>query len=165
MELAGKIWKFGNNINTDLMLPGHAIFRPVEEQARFAFSAVRPGWASKVRPNDMIVGGFNFGTGSGRPAPRVLREVGISCVLAESINGLFYRNSINYGLAVIQCAGVHEAFEEGDPAEVDLKTSRVVNRRTGQELYGAPMPEPLYKLITGGGIFPLLEAEGFIEPE
>ncbi len=91
------------------------------------FSANRPGWVDQVRQGDIIVGGFNFGTGSSRPDAHVFKRLGISCLLAETINGLFLRNCVNYGLAALPFPGILQAFEEGEEAEVDLRSGRVTN--------------------------------------
>src|SRR4029077_5425882 len=88
----GRVWTFGDDINTDLMLPGPLLTASEEEQRRAVFSANRPGWVDKGRSGDIIIGGRNFGTGSSRPAARSLRNLGLGALVAESINGLFFRN-------------------------------------------------------------------------
>ena len=138
--IAGRVWKFGDNINTDLMLPGNVRHASVEVQARNVFVANRPGWVDQVRPGDFIVGGRNFGTGSSRPAARSLRNVGIACVIAESINGLFFRNAVNYGLLALECAGVAKTFTEGQTAEFAFADFTVRNRESGRCLAGAVDP-------------------------
>ena len=165
MMLRGRVWKFGDNINTDLILPGHAVMRPVAEQPRYAFEATRPDWAAAVRPGDIILGGRNFGTGSGRPAARILTQLGVVAVVAETITGLFYRNCVNYGLPPVPCPGVLAAFEEGDEAEIELPTGRIRNLRTGEQLMGEAIPDSLFEIVTRGGVFPMLEKEGLIVPE
>ena len=103
MELIreGRVWKFGENINTDLIFPQSAFRIPVAEQKRLVFSAIRPDWAAQVVPGDLIVGGRNFGTGSGRPVGKVLSECGIVGLAADSINGLCIRNCINYSFPAL----------------------------------------------------------------
>src|SRR5262244_2168172 len=86
--ITGHVWKFGDDINTDLMLPGPLLTASEEEQRRAVFSANRPGWVSEITPGDIIIGGRNFGTGSSRPAARSLRNLGLGALIAESINGL-----------------------------------------------------------------------------
>ena len=164
MRFSGKVWRFGHDINTDLIQPVPVIFMPVEVQARHVFSANRPGWADEVHPGDILVAGRNFGTGSGRPAARVLKDLGIACLLAESINGLFFRNCVNYGFPALEVPGVHDAFEEGDRAEIDFTAATATNRSTGKSLTGRRWPEPLYHILEKGGVLPLLEAEGLVEP-
>jgi 3-isopropylmalate/(R)-2-methylmalate dehydratase small subunit len=164
MILRGRVWKFGDNINTDLILPGHAVMRPVDQQPRYAFEANRPGWAQEVRKGDIILGGRNFGTGSGRPAARILTQLGIAVVVAETITGLFFRNCVNYGLPAVSCPGILDAFQEGDEAEVVVPEGAVRNVRTGASLAGQAIPAPLFEIVCAGGVFPMLEREGLIEP-
>lgn len=161
--IKGKTWKFGDNINTDLILPIRAYYLSVEEQPKFVFAANRPGWSSEVAKGDIVIGGANFGMGSSRPAARSLRNLGIGCLIAESINGLFFRNSVNFGFAAIECPGVNAAFEEGDVAEVSLDDFTVRNATSGAVLQAHPMPGALMDLMNSGGVYPLLEKEGLIE--
>ncbi|MGE3935638.1 MAG: hypothetical protein AB7F67_20420 [Rhodospirillaceae bacterium] len=162
--IQARVWRFGDDINTDLMLPGPVMTKPEAEQARAVFAANRPGWIEQMRPGDAIVAGRNFGMGSNRPAARSLRNIGIGFVLAESINGLFFRNSVNYGLLAFECPGCAAAFAEGDTAALDLAAWTVRNPRTGALLKPQPVPERLLALMQGGGIFPLMEKEGLIAP-
>ena len=162
---SGRVWKFGDDINTDLMLPGPLLTAPEAEQARAVFSANRPGWIDQISPGDIIIGGRNFGTGSSRPAARSLRNIGLGCLVAESINGLFFRNAVSFGFLALECPGVYAAFEEGQGAEISLADWSVQNRDTGAVLHATPIPERLLSLMTSGGIYPLLEAEGLIAPK
>ena len=163
--ISGRVWKFGDDINTDLMLPGPLLMASEEEQRRAVFSANRPGWVDEVRPGDIIIGGRNFGTGSSRPAARSLRNVGIGCLIADSINGLFFRNCVYFGLLAVECPGVSAAFAEGQVAEVSLDNFTVRNPATGQVLQALPIPQNLLALMRGGGIYPVLEKQGLIAPK
>jgi 3-isopropylmalate/(R)-2-methylmalate dehydratase small subunit len=163
--LTGRVWKFGDDVNTDLMLPGPLLTASEAEQARAVFSANRPGWVDEVRPGDIIVGGRNFGTGSSRPAARSLRNLGLGGLIAESINGLFFRNAVSFGFLALECRGIHSAFEEGQTAEISIDDWTVRNRDTAAVLAISPVPERLLSLMTAGGIFPVLEAEGLIAPK
>ena len=163
--ITGRVWKFGADINTDLMLPGPLLTASEEEQRRAVFSANRPGWVDEVRPGDIVIGGRNFGTGSSRPAARSLRNLGLGALIAESINGLFFRNAVSFGFLALECPGVHAAFEEGQTAEISIAEWTVRNRDTGAVLPARPVPDRLLSLMTSGGIFPLLEAEGLIAPK
>jgi 3-isopropylmalate/(R)-2-methylmalate dehydratase small subunit len=160
----GRVWKFGDDINTDLMLPGPLLGATPEVQARAVFSANRPGWVDIVQAGDIIVGGRNFGTGSSRPAARSLRNLGLGALLAESINGLFFRNAVAFGFLSIACPGIAAAFEEGQTAEISLADWTVRNRETGAVLHAKPVPEALLALMTDGGVYPVLEARGLIAP-
>jgi 3-isopropylmalate/(R)-2-methylmalate dehydratase small subunit len=162
-QLRGRVWKFGDDINTDLMYPSSVYGLPEAEQARQCFAANRPGWADEVQEGDVIVGGRNYGTGSSRPAARSLRLLGIRCLLAETINGLFLRNAVNFGLPALAVPGVAAAFEEGDMAEIDLALGAVRNARTGQVLQGTPLPPMLREIVAAGGLVPLLRQRGYVE--
>ena len=161
--IAGKVWKFGDNINTDLMLPGNLLLVPEAEQAKAVFQANRPGWVDDVRPGDIIVGGLNYGMGSSRPAARSLRNCGVAALVAESINGLFFRNAVNFGLIALECPGVHAAFEEGQTLEISIEDFTVRNRASNIVLQAKPIPPMLLDLMRNGGLYPYLESQGLIE--
>jgi 3-isopropylmalate/(R)-2-methylmalate dehydratase small subunit len=165
MKFTARIWKVGDNINTDLILPNRAFYLGIEEQPAYVFSANRPGWSAQVPQGDILIGGRNFGMGSSRPAARSLKNLGLACLLAHSINGLFFRNCVNFAFPALECPGVHEAFEEGDVAEVEFEAGRVRNVTRGTELQAKPLPPQLLSLVTAGGIYPLLEKEGMIAPK
>lgn len=162
MLSAEKVWVFGDNINTDLMLPGPYLTRSPQEQARAVFINNRPGWIDQVQKGDALIGGFNFGMGSSRPAARSLRNCGVGFLLAETINGLFFRNAVNHGFPAFECTGVAKAFEESDSAVLHVDDWLVRNPRTGQVLKVTPVPDMLLSLMLGGGILPMLEKEGLI---
>jgi 3-isopropylmalate/(R)-2-methylmalate dehydratase small subunit len=165
MKYRGRVWKFGDDINTDLILPNAAFYLTPEEQLRYIFRANRPGWVDLVQPGDILIGGRNFGMGSSRPAARNLKNLGLACLVAESINGLFYRNSVNFAFPAMDCAGVGDLFDEGDTADVDFESATVKNLRTDASLSGRPVPRELQKIVEAGGIFALLEQEGAISPK
>ncbi len=162
--LAGRSWCFGDNINTDLMLPGPLLLASEQDQRRAVFSANRPGWVDQVQLGDVIVGGLNYGMGSSRPAARSLRNCGIRALVADSINGLFLRNAVNFGLVALECPGVRAAFTEGQTAEITLEDFTVRNRETGAVLKALPVPPMLLDMMLGGGLYPHLEREGLIAP-
>ena len=163
MRFEGRTWKFGDHINTDLILPGNVMLMPYDDQPKHVFAANRPGWAAQVRQGDILVCGHNLGTGSGRPAARSLKALGIACVVAESINGLFFRNCVNYGLAAMECPGVAAVFEEGDVARVEFEEFTVRNARSNAVLRGKRFPEMLLSTMRAGGIYKLMEARGMLE--
>jgi len=162
MIFTGRVWKFGNDINTDLMMPGEVFSFPVEQQARQVFRANRPGWVDQVREGDILIGGRNFGTGSSRPAARLLRHLGITCVVAESINGLFFRNCVNFALAPMTCAGITAAFKEGEEAAVDFIQGVVTHVASGRVLQGEALPDFLQEIIATGGTVERLRSQGFL---
>lgn len=163
MNYKGRVWKFGDHVSTDLMMPGAAVLaRPgLDEKAaaEHCMSANRPGWAAEVRPGDVLLAGRNFGCGSSRPAQRLLRALGIVVVVAESFSRLFFRNCINTGFPVLICRGVTEAFEEKEIAEVNLETGEVRNVTRGTVLVGEALAPgtPPYEILRAGGLRPLLE--------
>ena len=162
MKFTARVWKFADNMNTDLILPIVAFYLTPQEQTRYVFKANRPGWVDQVAPGDIIVGGNNFGTGSSRPAARSLKNLGLSCVVANSINGLFFRNCVNFAFPAMECPGAFDAFEEGDIAEVDFEAGSVRNVTSEKSLQGIKMPPKLRALVEAGGIYALLEKEGLI---
>jgi 3-isopropylmalate/(R)-2-methylmalate dehydratase small subunit len=152
--ISGRVWKFGDNINTDMMMPGPALYVSEAERVRYIFQANRPGWVDQVRRGDFIIGGKSYGVGSSRPAALSLRNAGIACLIAESINGLFFRNCVSFGLLAL----------EGQTAAVSSDDLTVRNEQTGEVLKASPLPRQLVDLMCGGGIFPLLESQGLIAP-
>ena len=162
--ISGKVWKFGDLISTDLMLPQPAQLLSESEQVKWIFQANRPDWINQVRKGDVIVAGKSFGTGSSRPAARSLRNAGVACVIADSLARLFFRNAANFGMLALECPGVSSAFEEGQIAEISVEDWKVCNGSTGAVLEIRPIPDELLALMQSGGIFPLLEREGILGP-
>jgi 3-isopropylmalate/(R)-2-methylmalate dehydratase small subunit len=161
--LTGKVWTFGDDINTDVIAPGGMQSATPRQRALAVFSANRPGWSELVRPGDIIVAGTNFGTGSSRPAAQSLRALGIACVLAESLNGLFFRNAVNYGFCAFAAPGIGALVAEGDRVRVSTDDWTVTNEATAAHLSLTVVPASLLALMTGGGIFPELERQGLIK--
>ena len=164
MKFTARVWKFPDNINTDLILPNVAFYLTPQEQIQYIFKANRPGWVDLVRPGDILIGGRNFGMGSSRPAARNLKNLGLACLVADSINGLFYRNAVNFAFPAMECEGVPDLFDEGDVGELDFASGSVTNLARGKSLPGRTIPAELLRIVEAGGIFPLLEREGLIAP-
>jgi 3-isopropylmalate/(R)-2-methylmalate dehydratase small subunit len=164
-NFGGRVWKFGDDIDTDLIIPGFAIFLDRAGQMEACMSANRPGWSAQVQPGDVILAGHNFGVGSGRPIGNVFKYFGIAGIIAESFNGLGMRNCINVGLPLLSCVGILDAFEEGDVVEADWGDGRVVNASKGTSLTGQPVPGALQEIIAGGGVEQMLRKEGFLSGE
>lgn len=162
MKVTGRVWIFGDEINTDLIFPHSALGVSPEAQCMLCMSDNRPGWAEQVRPGDILLAGKNFGTGSSRPGAAILKRLGLSGMVAESYNGLFYRNCIGYGFAAMAIEGVTEMFEEGDIAEVDYAKGSIRNLRTGEVRYGNHLSESMLESIAAGGIEGVLIARGYI---
>ena len=165
MIVTGKVWKFGDDINTDLIFP-HTAFRvSEEEQAKLVFSDNRPGWSALVEKGDLIVAGKNFGTGSSRPGAMLLKRLGLGGMISDSMNGLFFRNCVGYGFPAIQAEGVSALFEEGDTAEFNLETGMIKNLTSGKEIQGIPVSSSMIETIEAGGIEELLMTQGFMDPK
>ncbi len=159
----GRVWIFAeDNINTDLMMPQTVFSKSLEEQLRHVFATYRPGWVDEVRAGDIIVGGRNFGTGSSRPGSLLLKRLGVMALVAETINGLFYRNCVNYALPAMECAGIRDIVKEGDIVSVDTATGEIRNLTRSESRAGAPMPEFLQAIVRSGGIMERLRAEGYL---
>lgn len=161
LRIKGQVWKFGDNISTDLMMPG--FFRSQglseKEMAKYVMYSNRPGWAEQVRQGDIIVAGRNWGCGSSRPAPRLFKALGIAGVVADSLSRLFFRNSVNIGFPVLICSGVSQAFEEGEEAEIDFEVGTVSNLTREAQLQGEAIAvdSPPYQILQAGGLRPFLE--------
>jgi 3-isopropylmalate/(R)-2-methylmalate dehydratase small subunit len=164
VRIDGPVWRFGDDINTDLILPIPVIPLPVADRPQHMFRANRPGWAAQVQPGEILVAGRNFGMGSNRPAAQVMRDLGLGCLLAESINGLFFRSCVNYAFPALEVPGVHDAFEEGDVAEVEFEAALVRNTRTGAELRGSPWPDMALRVLAAGGLIQQLDSAGLLQP-
>jgi 3-isopropylmalate/(R)-2-methylmalate dehydratase small subunit len=122
-------------------------------------NAERPNFAKQVKKGDILVSGKNFGCGSSRPASKNLIDLGISCILAESVSALFYRNAINMGLPVLYQQKISDIFSEGDVAQVELYTGKITNITTGLVCQILPIPNILMDIIEEGGIIEILKQE------
>ena len=159
----GRVWRFGDSISTDVIMPGMLYSRMLapEEIAKSCMQANRPGWAEQVRQGDIIVARRNFGCGCSRPAARVLKALGITVVVADSLSRLYFRNSVNVGFPVLICAGVYDAFHEGDTSEVNAETAEVKNISQGTAIQGDVLSpdSPPYQILKAGGLDPFLKEE------
>ena len=165
LQFTGRVWKFGDLINTDLIIPSAAFRLPKNEQHTLCFSANRPGWVKEVRPGDIIVAGENFGMGSSRPIGDILRACGIVAILAESINGLALRTCANSSLPGISCRSVAALFADGDTARVDFLSGRIENLTRGKSLQATPLAPLLAQIVAAGGVIPMLLKQGSIHAE
>ncbi|HOG74232.1 MAG TPA: 3-isopropylmalate dehydratase small subunit [Methanofastidiosum sp.] len=149
--LKGRVIKFGDNVDTDQIIPAEFLVTgDPKELAKNAFVKVRPDFKNIAKEGDMIVAGRNFGCGSSREhAPRALMGAGISCVIAKSFARIFFRNSINLGLTLIEC---DVNANEGDELLVELKKGTVKNNRSGEVFEFKPLPEFLLKIVEKGGL-------------
>ncbi len=150
-EFQGKVWKLGDDIDTDIILPTeYLVFPTIAEMKPYAFSPLRPELAGKIEPGDIIVGGENFGCGSSREqAPEVVKALGIRAVIAKSFARIFFRNAINNGLLLIECRDLPDEVSEGDTLTVTVGEKI---RANGKDYKIAALPENLMEILNAGGL-------------
>lgn len=151
--MSGKVWKFGDDVDTDAVIPGrYLVINEPEALAEHAFEGVRPEFAERVRPGDIIVAGNNFGCGSSREhAPLALKGAGVRCVIGRSFARIFFRNAINIGLPVLECPDV-DKIDEGDELEVDFTTGIITNKTRDETYHATPLPDFLRDIVESGGL-------------
>jgi 3-isopropylmalate/(R)-2-methylmalate dehydratase small subunit len=153
----GKVWKYGNNINTDIISPPFSLELPIKEAAKFTMQAVDPDFAANFRKGDVFVAEHNLGSGSSREnAPLMLRELGVKIVVAMDYARIFYRNCINVGIIPIECADTPK-ISKGDMIEVDYGKGVIRNQTTGEEYPCSKMPPHIEAIIDAGGLIPYIE--------
>ena len=157
-----KIWKLGDDIDTDIILPTEYLaMKTVEDMKPYAFSPLRADLAGLVSPGDMIVAGHNFGCGSSREqAPEVVKALGISCIVAKSYARIFFRNAINNGLLLIEQPDLYDEVKEGDIAEVTPGEKIVVN---GKSYEIASLPDNLLEILNAGGLVKAMRQKNGLE--
>ncbi len=151
-KFSGKIWKFGNDIDTDTIIPGKRGTIPtIEEMKKYAFELLKPEFGSTVQPGDILVAGTNFGCGSSREqAATVLSYNGVRCIIAKSFARIFFRNAFNSGILLLQCDGIQDVCEGGDIVTVDVDARTVsVN---GKTFTVGAIPENLFNIVANGGL-------------
>lgn len=154
--LRGRVWKYGDNINTDIISPGQYMSLPIEKQAEHAMSAIDKNFSKKVQPGDILVAGNNFGSGSSREtAQMVLKHLQVGAIVANSFARIFYRNSINVGLPVVEMNDT-SSIQEGDEIEIDLLAGRIINHTQAVEYKGTKLPSHLIEMVELGGLEPYL---------
>jgi 3-isopropylmalate/(R)-2-methylmalate dehydratase small subunit len=154
MKLRGKAHKFGDNIDTDVIIPARYLVTTDEKElGKHCMEAIDPEFASRVSQGDVIVAGENFGCGSSREhAPLAIKGAGISCVIAKSFARIFYRNAINIGLPILECTSAVDEAEEGDLIECDLESGIIRNITKGTEHRANPFPEFVRQIFEEGGL-------------
>jgi 3-isopropylmalate/(R)-2-methylmalate dehydratase small subunit len=155
--IQGKAWKFGDGIDTDIIIPARYLVLPLEEMKGKAMEPLWPTFSSDFEKGGVIVAGKNFGCGSSREqAPAVLEALGVSAIIAESFARIFYRNAINLGMPVVECEGISQRVEQGDAVEIDLSTGRIRLTEQGKEFSGSKLPDFLLDIIRDGGLVRML---------
>jgi len=161
LVVEGNAWKFGDDINTDIIIPGRYLtITDPHKLSKYAFQDLDPSFDRKVDEGDIIVGGKNFGCGSSREqAPLVLKSLGIGAIVAESFARIFFRNAINLGLPVVECSGITGAVEAGHKLRIVLEEGRIENLNTGKVMRGTVLPQFLIDIIRAGGAVAALNAK------
>src|SRR3989344_976879 len=151
----GKVWKFGHNVNTDVIIPArYNITIDEKELAKNVFCEVKPDYAKTVNPGDVIVAGDNFGCGSSREhAPIAIKGSGAKCIIAKSYARIFFRNAINIGLPILEC----------DVYDVNRETGIIGDITNGKEFQAKPLPEFVLKIVNAGGIVNFLKSQNIEE--
>jgi 3-isopropylmalate dehydratase small subunit len=152
-DITGRVWKLGDNIDTDVIISGKYLNLPMDEIKKHVLEAINPAFYQDVKRGELIVAGRYFGCGSSREtAPAALKALGIAAVIAESFSRIFYRNAIAIGLPTITCPNAHAAFNQGDEAKIHFKNTYVANLTTGKSLDFQPFPNEMLKVLESGGI-------------
>jgi 3-isopropylmalate/(R)-2-methylmalate dehydratase small subunit len=154
MTLRGRVHKYGANVDTDVIIPArHLNLNTAEELAPHCMEDIDAEFVQRVQPGDVIVADTNFGCGSSREhAPLALKGAGVSCVVAKSFARIFYRNSINLGLPILECAEAVDGSEAGDELSIELETGTIRNLTKGSEFKAKPYPEFMLELMRAGGL-------------
>ena len=159
MNFSGKCIKYGDNVDTDVIIPARYLNTiDKKELASHCMEDIDADFKNKVEAGDIMVAGYNFGCGSSREhAPIAIKESGISLVIARSFARIFYRNSINIGLAIVECDEAVDGISDGDKVEADLAAGVIYNRTTGQSFQTQPFPAFIQKIIENGGLVPSIQ--------
>lgn len=154
MKVSGKVFKYGDNVDTDVIIPARYlnVSDPVE-LATHCMEDIDLEFVKRVQPGDIIVAGKNFGCGSSREhAPIAIKQSGISVVIARTYARIFYRNSINTGLAIIECDAAVDGIAAGDQVSVDFNTGIITNETKNETYQGQPFPAFIQEIISAGGL-------------
>ena len=164
MKFEGNVIKYGDNVDTDVIIPARYLNTiDKKELASHCMEDIDKEFVNKVRPGDIMVAGANFGCGSSREhAPIAIKESGISLVIAKSFARIFYRNSINIGLAIVECPEAAETIADGHKVEADLDNGVITDLTTGEKFETKPFPEFIQKIISAGGLIESIR-KGYIK--
>ncbi|MBF0118630.1 MAG: 3-isopropylmalate dehydratase small subunit [Desulfobacterales bacterium] len=158
MKVTGCVWKFGDDIDTDLIIPArYLITSDPKELSKHCMEDADPSFSSKVSKGDIIVGGKNFGCGSSREhAPISIKAAGVSCVIAKSFARIFYRNAFNMGLLILECDGADD-FKTGTKLSVDFNTGEIIDLDNNKIYFTHPIPPFMQELVQCGGLMKYIE--------
>ena len=162
MNAKGFVHKYGDNVDTDVIIPARYLnIADKKELATHCMEDIDTNFVKVVKGGDVMVGGYNFGCGSSREhAPLAIKSCGVKCVIAPSFARIFYRNSINIGLPIVECAQAAEEIQAGDQVSVDFATGTITDETTGKTYQAAPFPEFIDGIIKSGGLLNSLKARG-----
>ncbi len=154
MNAKGFVHKYGDNVDTDVIIPARYLnIADKKELATHCMEDIDTEFVKVVKGGDVMVGGFNFGCGSSREhAPMVIKESGISCVIAKTFARIFYRNAINIGLAILECPEASEKIEAGDEVAIDFDTGVITNITKNETYQANPFPDFIKEIIQAGGL-------------
>ena len=154
MELKGKVHKYGDNVDTDVIIPARYLnTSEAKELAAHCMEDIDVAFAGRVKAGDIIVAGRNFGCGSSREhAPLAIKASGVACVIATTFARIFYRNALNIGLPILECPEAAEAIAAGDEVGIDLASGTVTDETTGRTFKAEPFPPFMRELIAAGGL-------------
>ena len=154
MKANGRVYKYGDNVDTDVIIPARYLnSSDPAELAQHCMEDIDKDFVNKVQKGDIIVAAKNFGCGSSREhAPIAIKAAGVSCVIAETFARIFYRNAINIGLPIIECAEAAQGIEEGDEVEIDFDSGMIYNKTKGTQYKGQAFPEFMQKIIAAEGL-------------
>ncbi|MEI3276371.1 MAG: 3-isopropylmalate dehydratase small subunit [Evtepia sp.] len=154
MNAKGFVHKYGDNVDTDVIIPARYLnIADKKELATHCMEDIDTSFVKVVKDGDVMVGGYNFGCGSSREhAPMVIKESGISCVIAKTFARIFYRNAINIGLAILECPEASEKIDSGDEVAIDFDTGVITNLTKGETYQANPFPDFIKKIIQAGGL-------------
>ena len=154
MKAQGTVYKYGDNIDTDVIIPARYLnTQDAKELASHCMEDIDKSFVTKVKQGDIMVGGENFGCGSSREhAPLAIKSAGIDCVIAKSFARIFYRNSINIGLPILECPAASEAIDNGDTVAIDFDTGVITDVTTGATFQAEPFPPFIQNIIQKGGL-------------
>jgi len=156
MNIKGQAWKFGANVDTDVIIPVRYLTSiDPAELGKHCLEGLDPEFATQVRAGDVIVALENFGCGSSREhAPVAIKGAGVSCVIAATFARIFFRNALNIGLPIVESAEAAQRIEAGDTVEVDVASGRIINHSKGVTYQAAPFPPFVQELVAAGGLVP-----------
>ncbi len=162
MQTEGRVFKYPDNVDTDVIIPARYLNTSnAKELAAHCMEDIDGEFVKNVRSGDIIVAGYNFGCGSSREhAPLAIMTCGVGCVIAKSFARIFYRNSINIGLPILECSDAAEEIEKGHIVTVNFDTGKITDLTTGKDYFAQPFPKFIQNIISSGGLIAAIKKDG-----